>query len=188
VVAPSADRSPVAGKKPFLLDRRPRADIVAFAKRADRQKRLKLPKYSYQGSPSQEAFPRSPQEAKREFARRLQAARLEKGFNQSELARRAAKYMVDKKFGRDLIGPYERALKLPSPVHLSALARALGKTPQELLPYQGVPGSEVNRVVPMDLQDIGDGKAWIRINEQVPWETAIKIIELVRATKAKSTK
>jgi transcriptional regulator with XRE-family HTH domain len=145
-----------------------------------------VPKYNYQGSPSREGpAPTTPLEAKREFARRLQEARVAKGFNQSELARAAAKFMADKKFGRDLIGPYERGLKLPSPAHLNAMARALGKIPQELLPFQGVPGAETNRIVAMDVQDVGEGKAWIRINEQVPWEVALKIMEMVHARKQK---
>lgn len=143
-----------------------------------------MPRHSYNfGAPSDNPVVNEPDDIKREFARRLQSARIDKGFNQSELARAAAKHMSDRKFGRDLIGPYERALKLPSPAHLSAMARALGKTPEWLMPFRGVPGSTKNALISADMKDVGDGDAWIRINEKVPFETALKIMEMVHASK-----
>lgn len=146
-----------------------------------------MPKYNYAVALSGDGAPSTtPDEIRREFARRVTAARMDKGFNQAELARAAAKYMADGKFGRDLIGLYERALRLPSPMHLSAMARALGKDTQELMPYQGVPGGQDNRFVPVDVKDMGDGQAWVRINEQVPWDVALKVMELVRGAKPKT--
>lgn len=142
-----------------------------------------MPRHSYNfGAPSDNPVVNEPDDIKREFARRLQSARIDKGFNQSELARAAAKHMADRKFGRDLIGPYERALKLPSPAHLSAMARALGKTPEWLMPFQGVPGSNKNALVTEEMRSTGEGKAWIRINRQVPYEVALKIMEMVHAS------
>lgn len=124
---------------------------------------------------------------KREFGRRLQAIRLEKGWNQAELARAAAKHVHDGKFGRDMIGPYERAERLPSPVHLSALARALGKTPGDLLPYQGVPGGLESRQtqVAADMKDAGEGQAWIKIHKKVPWAIAVQIMNLLNPQEPK---
>jgi hypothetical protein len=55
----------------------------------------------------------APREAvRREFARRLQKAIVEKGWNQSEMARQSALHMPDKTFGRDLISGYLRGLYL----------------------------------------------------------------------------
>jgi hypothetical protein len=68
------------------------------------------------------------------FARNLQAALVDKGINQSVLAREAARHMPDKKFGRDLISNYVRARILPSPTHLRALSKVLGKSEEALLP------------------------------------------------------
>lgn len=140
-----------------------------------------MPRHNYGGPAPTDAgsVPADVNDLKRDFARRLHSARIEKGWNQADLARAAAKYMADKKFGRDLVGPYERAERLPSPVHLSAMARALGKEPRELLPYQGVPGSEINRSTAVDVKDVGEGRAWIRINKQVPWDVAMQIMRLL---------
>lgn len=118
-------------------------------------------------------------DVKRDFAQRLYRARIDKGWNQAELARAAAKFMADKKFGRDLIGPYERAERLPSPVHLAAMARALGKEPKELMVHQGVPGSDNRSATPVDVKDVGDGQAWIKINKQVPWDIALQVMKLM---------
>lgn len=140
-----------------------------------------MPRHSYSGPPSGEALDGDIASVQREFGRRLQAARLEKGWNQAELARAASKHMHDGKFGRDLIGPYERAERLPSPVHLSSLARALGKMANELLPYQGVPGSGGSRQAQTgaDMKDAGDGDAWIKIHKKVPWAIAVQVMNIL---------
>jgi transcriptional regulator with XRE-family HTH domain len=114
-----------------------------------------------------------------EFARRLQAAMVEKGWNQSELARQAAKFTGDGKFPRDNVSSYCRGLSLPGPNHLHALSQALRKTPTDLVPSRGVPTIE-DRLPPLDVRDVGDGMAWLKINQSVPWSTALKIMEMLK--------
>ena len=60
-----------------------------------------------------------------EFARRLQAKRNEKGWTQSELARRMAPLLKDSRIGRDNISKYVRGKVLPLPPLLEAMSKVL---------------------------------------------------------------
>ncbi len=125
--------------------------------------------------------PMAPKDAvKVEFARRLQAAMVQKGWRQSELARRAEAFLPKgKKFGRDSISLYIRGKTLPGPVFLEALCKALGKEPDELLPTRGMPAAgEANP--PLDVKDMNDGNVWLRVNQAVPWDIALEIMRLLR--------
>lgn len=119
---------------------------------------------------------------KMDFARRLQRAMVEKGWNQSELARRAAKFAPGEKFIRDNVSKYMRGKVLPGPVHLSALCKAIGKKPEDLLPIRGLSGGPESSV-PFAVTDAGDGQMWLRINMAVSWDTAMKIQQLIRSGK-----
>lgn len=116
---------------------------------------------------------------KAEFARRLQAAMIRKGWNQSELARRAGEYMTEGTFGRDNVSLYIRGVVMPGPVHLHALSRALSVRPDELLPSRGAPSAD-DRVPPLDIRDAGDGKAWLRVNMAVAWPVALEVMKLLK--------
>jgi transcriptional regulator with XRE-family HTH domain len=118
-----------------------------------------------------------------ELARRLQRKLVEKGWNQSELARRAALHTASKRFGRDNVSNYIRAVMIPGPVHLNAMARALDCSPDELLPARAVPSSD-DRLPPFKLEATGDGMAWLQINQEMPFGTAIKIAALLEEAKA----
>lgn len=107
-----------------------------------------------------------PEAVKTEFARRVQAAMVNKGWNQSELARRAALHMPDKKFGRDNVSNYIRGTSMPGPTHLNALARALGVQAKELVPARGMPSAD-DKAPPLDVKDLTDGRAWLRVNQAV---------------------
>ena len=74
---------------------------------------------------------------KREFSERLQAALVEKGWNQSDLSRRASE-RSEIEIGPDSISGYIRQKNLPGPVILKAIADALGKEPHELLPTASI--------------------------------------------------
>lgn len=125
----------------------------------------------------------APKEAvKAEFAKRLQAAMVEKGWNQAELARAAAKFTNSGDFGRYSVSCYIRGTTLPRPEHLSALAKALGVAPRDLLPTRGVPSAEKN-TPPLDLKDMGDGNVWLRVNQAVTWEVAMQIMQLLKDKK-----
>lgn len=119
-----------------------------------------------------------------EFARRLQAAMAEKGWNQSELAREATKFMPEgKSIQRDTISVYINTKSMPSRVRLEAIAKALGVDSSELLPNKVRPvPSRVSP--PLEVKDLGDGNVWLRINQSVPWPVALKILSLVKGEDA----
>jgi len=116
----------------------------------------------------------APREAiRREFGKRLQAAMLDKGWNQSELARHSG-------FGRDNISAYIRGVSIPGPIHLHAMANALNVKSDDLLPNKGMPS--VDTVVPaLDVAEIGEGMAWLRVNQAVDWDAALKIMALLKS-------
>lgn len=116
---------------------------------------------------------------KAEFAKRLQKAITDKGWNQSELARRAAAFTEDGVFGRDNVSTYIRGKTLPGPIHLSALCKVLGVEPSDLVPSRGMPSvDDVNP--PLDVKDLGAGRAWLRVNQPVDWTIALKVLEILR--------
>jgi transcriptional regulator with XRE-family HTH domain len=116
----------------------------------------------------------------REFARRLQTAMTDRGWNQSELARQAAKHMPDKQFGRDSISNYVRAVVKPTPMQLQAIAKALGKEPRDLFPA-GMPlVDEPRSMSAVDVRDAGNNMAWLKINQAVDWATAMQILKLLK--------
>lgn len=121
---------------------------------------------------------------KAEFARRLQAAMIEKGWNQSELARRAnthlpkpAKGQVrSKQIGRDSISHYMRGKMMPLPAYLDAIAKALGKQPTDLLPVR-VPTA--GPASPFEMRGLPDGRVFLRISRTVRQDAAMKIMALL---------
>jgi transcriptional regulator with XRE-family HTH domain len=127
--------------------------------------------------------PDAPYEAaKAEFARRLQTAMIAKGWHQSELARRASGYMPrGEQITRDMVSKYIRAFTLPSPKALEALAKAVGKKADELLPTRGVSAAADHPA--FDIRGLEGGNAWLRINQAVPMSVALKIMELLNRDK-----
>ena len=124
---------------------------------------------------------------KAEFGRRLQAHIVRKGWNQSELARRAEKHCPDQRFGRDNVSVYIRGKTLPGPVHLNALCKALGVKPEELLPARA-PSTTNSVTSPMDMKDMGDGRVWLRINQAISWEQALEIMRVLKDAKAEGVR
>lgn len=122
---------------------------------------------------------------KAEFARRLQTAMVAKGWNQSELARRATDFLPrpapgqkrGHAIGRDLISHYVRGTMLPGPINLEALAKALGVRTIELMPA-GVPqvGGEPT---PFEMKGLPDGRMYIRISRTVTQDNAMKIMAIL---------
>jgi transcriptional regulator with XRE-family HTH domain len=99
---------------------------------------------------------------RKEFGRVLKTERLRLGYTQSRLARESAKFTANKRFGRELIGVYERTMKLPGDVHLCAIAKALGKEPKDLLwplltTINGYSKDSNMAATTLELTDLGDG-------------------------------
>ena len=124
------------------------------------------------------------QSIKNEFARRLEARRIELGWNQSELARRASEYLPKPakrqkqghSIGRDQISHYSRGISLPRPEVLRALAKALRCEPRDLMPT-GVPSTATPAAFRMT--QIESGRVQLTINRVVSFETATKIVALL---------
>lgn len=121
--------------------------------------------------------------AKREFARRLQKAMIEKGWNQVELARAAQKHLPSERIERDTISNYIRAVAKPTPARLEAVAKALGCQPQDLYPPSIVPPAfkDPERKPALEMKDIGNGNVWLDIRQAVPFDLAIKIMALLKS-------
>jgi transcriptional regulator with XRE-family HTH domain len=123
--------------------------------------------------------PSRDRDIKLDFGRRLQSELIKRGWNQSELARQAALHTPDSKFGRDLISGYIRGRILPSPVHMQALAKALGKTPDELLP---LPSGQMETASPIQTTDLGNNRVALQIKQVVDWSIALQILQLLKGT------
>ena len=124
------------------------------------------------------------QAIKNEFARRLEAHRVAKGWNQSELARRASDWLPEPaagqkqghKIGRDQVSHYSRGISLPRPEVLAALAKALGIEPRELMPA-AVPSTASPAAFRM--VSVDDGRVQLTVNRVVSMQTATKIVTLL---------
>jgi transcriptional regulator with XRE-family HTH domain len=113
-----------------------------------------------------------------DFAKRLQDALNEKGWTQSELARRMAPMLKESRIGRDNISKYVRGKVLPLPAALEAMAKVLGVEAKDLLPSRGTQTS--TEMSPLDVRDIGAGRVWLQVNQAVDWPVALKIMNLLR--------
>ena len=117
--------------------------------------------------------------AKTAFARRLNHELLLRGMNGSDLARRASSYMPEgKHVSRDNISNYLRGLHLPGRVNLNAIARALSLEPSYLLPDRA--NKRITREQPeFSMRDIGNGKVFLRVNQEVPFDVAARIASIL---------
>jgi transcriptional regulator with XRE-family HTH domain len=123
-------------------------------------------------------MPRIDEASKVEFGQRLQRHMLDRGWNQSELARQAERHMPEgKRFGRDAISLYVQGRSFPGPVHLQALTAALKVDARELVPDEAVTSRPLRSS--FEIRDIGDGKVWLRVDQAVPVQRALKVMELL---------
>ena len=122
-----------------------------------------------------------PEAIRREFAKRLQNALNDRGWTQSELARRMAPYLKSSRIGRDNISKYIRAKVLPLTHVLEAMAKALEMESRDLLPSRASRAT-AEEPAPIGLRDLGDVRAWleIHVSQELPWPTALKVIGLLR--------
>lgn len=112
---------------------------------------------------------------KHAFAKRLYGLMVSKGWNQSELARQAG-------LPRDSISTYIRAKVMPTAQSVRGLAKALGVTPEELMPNHVESAIEEDTPsLEMRVSVNAPGKAWLRVNRLVPLSTAAKVIALIDA-------
>lgn len=112
--------------------------------------------------------------AKQEFGNRLYKLMLGKGWSQSELARRAD-------LPRDLISTYVRGRSFPTPQSAQRLAKALGIAPEELMPnHVSSAIEEDSPAFDMKVSPNAPNHAWVKVNQLLRLETAVRIAQLVQ--------
>lgn len=110
---------------------------------------------------------------KLEFGRRLHKLILERGWNQSDLARAA-------NIGRDAVSAYVNGRSFPTPLMLDRVCKALDVERDELLPNHVMRAIEDDvPAVSMQVAAGHHGKAYLRINRLVSFSTAVKIVEMI---------
>lgn len=123
-----------------------------------------------------------------QFANRLQALRVAKGWSQSDLAREVWGEITVKNTGRkvarnrDRISTYEMGKSYPDPHNLAKLAKALGTTPEELAP--DIAAATIERASPELAVIVPAGhsnQAHLKINRVVSFTLATQIVGLINA-------
>jgi transcriptional regulator with XRE-family HTH domain len=116
-----------------------------------------------------------------QFSKRLLNLLAERNWSQSELARRAEANLPEGgKIGRDNVSNYVRERALPGRTFLLAMAKALGTTPETLLPERGERDSSRGALPSIDIREASNGMAWVRINKALPWSVALKIVAAIK--------
>lgn len=111
------------------------------------------------------------------FAERLKKLMLDRGWNQSDVARQAGRY-IDGGMGRDSVSAYVRAISLPNQTQLNGLAKAFGVEPEALVPSAGIAAREPVGMVEMKNAD--NGMVWLRIHQQIPFAKALQIMQILQ--------
>jgi transcriptional regulator with XRE-family HTH domain len=131
--------------------------------------------------PSIDTADMTPRElTKQEFGRRLMAVMLDKGWNQSELARASG-------LGRDAISTYIRGVSFPEPRNLHKLAAALGTEPEHLLPNAVVRAMESDTGPMLEIRQAAGhpDKVWVRVNRMVSFDQAAEIFGVLKESQDK---
>ena len=114
------------------------------------------------------------------FGARLQQELVKRGWSQVDLARAATKHMKDKgEISRDTISKYVNAITLPGPDRLNAISKALALDPLDLLPNRGIT-AVAGKAPELDMRGVDSEHAWLRVNQQVTWEKAMKIVAILK--------
>lgn len=152
-----------------------RSEMRCFVRRVTKNRKPTL-----HGAPADLPPDASLEDVRLEFGRRLQAALINIGWNQSDLARQASLHLPDKKpMGRDLISHYINGRTLPSALKIDAICKALHVEKHDLLPGRAYPAVDSNspRVT---VRNAEDGKAWVDIKGRYDWDIALKMLALAK--------
>jgi transcriptional regulator with XRE-family HTH domain len=121
---------------------------------------------------------------KQQFGAKLYRLMVSRGWNQSELARRAG-------LQRDSISTYVNGRSFPTPLSLQGLARAFEMTPEQLLPnyaHRAIQADSdiTDMYVDMKVSPSDPKRALLRINQMVPRSLAVKILSMLETDDAVS--
>lgn len=118
---------------------------------------------------------------KLELGRRIDKLLTEKGWTQSELARRAH-------VGRDAVSNYVRGLVFPTPKSLRQIAGAFGVSEDELLP------DRVARALDDEIPSLEIKQAsghpdicWLRVSQRTTLDQALRIATILRENETNGT-
>jgi transcriptional regulator with XRE-family HTH domain len=116
---------------------------------------------------------------KQEFGRRLAHMLDERHMSQSDLVR-LIKAHTGADIGRDAISTYVNGRSFPTPKSLGLICAALGVTRDELLPNASIQAiNDEHPALELRAASGHPGKAWLRINRMMSFETATEIVKLV---------
>ena len=135
----------------------------------------------YANDPSDErATPLTPKAmTKQEFGRRLQQILNDRNWSQADLAR-AVEAATGVKFGRDAVSTYINGRSAPTPASLNLLCKTLGMTRDELFPNAAIHAAQdENPAFEMVAVAGHAGKAWVRLNRMMRFETAARIATIL---------
>ena len=114
--------------------------------------------------------------SKQEFARRLHHMILERGWNQSELARRSG-------IGRDAVSTYVRGRSFPEAKTLRKISQALGVEPTELLPNTIETAIEEDEPALSIREAAGHpDKVWLKVNRMATPSQALRVMQILHET------
>ncbi|MGY6646046.1 MAG: hypothetical protein ACXIVD_12575 [Salinarimonas sp.] len=121
------------------------------------------------------------------FAERLWSAIKRSGLTYKETARRAQEHLPPGARISDVsVWSYAKGRSLPRRMtHVEALSKVLGIDTDELLTTQAhTPRSAEagNGTQEVQVEDLGDGRAFLRIAQPLPWQVAVEILRLVKAS------
>jgi len=128
----------------------------------------------------EEEHPLAPtQLTKQEFGRRLSGILAERFMSQADLVR-AVKDKTGETMGRDAVSTYINGRTFPTPKSLALLCTALNVTREELLPNAAIQAMNDEHPAVELRQAAGHvGKAWLRVNRLMPFETAAQIVGII---------
>lgn len=117
---------------------------------------------------------------KLEFGRRLNKLMLDRGWNQSDLARAAG-------LGRDAISTYVRGRSFPEPKSLRKLADAMSLTTEDLLPNTVAAAMDADTAPMLEIKQAAGHPehVWIRVNRMVTFDQAAQIFNIIRGEQGK---
>jgi transcriptional regulator with XRE-family HTH domain len=117
--------------------------------------------------------------SKIEFGRRLQRMLDERSWSQADLCR-AVEDTTGRRMGRDAVSTYINGRSFPTPTSLNLLCRALGVTKEELFPNALMNASDDEHpAFEMRAAAGHPGRAWVRVNRMMTFETAAEIARLL---------
>ena len=151
-----------------------------------------------QGRPNPEASAKPAKERtlpidKDAFAQRLWLAIKRSGLTYKETARRAQEHLPPGMRISDVsVWSYAKGRSLPRRMtHIEALSKVLGLDAQDLLATeegadrQAAPERPAAAAPPdftpqIHVEDLGNGRAFLRLQQELPWATALAILRLVK--------